>query len=322
MSKSLDRVGSSSTLNGSLYASTVLSVESDNVEDDYEEPLNDQQWILQRKKIGLSRRNIRIFQRASNDNTKRQNEASFLKSFQRKECVRFVPDPQSKGRPMAAGPGVADEKACYCGAPRDLHKSRVQFKMEGKKFMMQESTIVEEDEESISLVDEKLAIENMQTLAPAIHVVSPVDTPKVTNSNINLATSVAAGPEWNPSNDIHEFPTNAFGLVYFSSDEDQGSSQPSKYVRVSDNTSMSKIHSLLVDYWGVLKPHRPHLAISLIGGAKNFKMEGRKKEIFKNGLISAAKSTNALILTGGTNAGINQFLKEKCLGDYIAEGIP
>ena len=51
------------------------------------------------------------------------------------------------------------------------------------------------------------------------------------------------------------------------------------------------------------KPQRPHLALSLIGGAKNFKMEGRKKEIFKNGLISAAKSTNALILTGGNNIG-------------------
>ena len=49
------------------------------------------------------------------------------------------------------------------------------------------------------------------------------------------------------------------------------------------------------------------MALSLIGGAKNFKMEGRKKEIFKNGLISAAKSTNALILTGGNNIGISLF---------------
>ena len=72
---------------------------------------------------------------------------------------------------------------------------------------------------------------------------------------------------------------------------------------MSDETPMSKIQTLLVDYWSILKPQRPHLALSLIGGAKNFKMEGRKKEIFKNGLISAAKSTNALILTGGNNIG-------------------
>ena len=72
---------------------------------------------------------------------------------------------------------------------------------------------------------------------------------------------------------------------------------------------MSKIHTLLVDYWGILKPQKPHLALSLIGGAKNFKMEGRKKEIFKNGLISAAKSTNAIILTGGSNIGKTQSIQ-------------
>lgn len=51
------------------------------------------------------------------------------------------------------------------------------------------------------------------------------------------------------------------------------------------------------------------------GGAKNFKMEGRKKETFKKGLISAAKSTNAIILTGGTNTGTM-----KLVGDAIREG--
>ena len=57
------------------------------------------------------------------------------------------------------------------------------------------------------------------------------------------------------------------------------------------------------------------IALSLIGGAKNFKMEGRKKETFKRGLISAAKSTNALILTGGTNTGTM-----KLVGDAVREG--
>ena len=44
-------------------------------------------------------------------------------------------------------------------------------------------------------------------------------------------------------------------------------------------------------------------------------MEGRKKETFKKGLISAAKSTNAIILTGGTNTGTM-----KLVGDAIREG--
>ncbi len=44
-------------------------------------------------------------------------------------------------------------------------------------------------------------------------------------------------------------------------------------------------------------------------------MEGRKKEIFKTGLVKAAKSTNALILTGGNNIGAM-----KLVGDAVREG--
>ena len=78
---------------------------------------------------------------------------------------------------------------------------------------------------------------------------------------------------------------------------------------------MSKVKELLIDHWGLFRPHRPHLALSLIGGAKNFRMEGRKRETFKAGLIKAAKSTNALILTGGTNTGAM-----KLVGDAVREG--
>ena len=51
------------------------------------------------------------------------------------------------------------------------------------------------------------------------------------------------------------------------------------------------MRELLVDYWGFLKPRKPYLALSLIGGAKNFRMEGKKKETFKRGLIEAARDS-------------------------------
>ncbi len=73
---------------------------------------------------------------------------------------------------------------------------------------------------------------------------------------------------------------------------------------------MDKMRELLVDYWEILTPRRPHLALSLIGGAKGFRMEGKKKETFKRGLIEAAKSTNALVLTGGTNTGSMKLVGE------------
>ena len=37
----------------------------------------------------------------------------------------------------------------------------------------------------------------------------------------------------------------------------------------------------------------PHLVLSIIGGAKNFRLDGRKKEVFKRGLIGA---TTAIVM--------------------------
>ena len=70
---------------------------------------------------------------------------------------------------------------------------------------------------------------------------------------------------------------------------------------------------------------RPHLALSIVGGAKNFHMDGRKKETFKvnlicavaiitgalqikAGLIGAARATNAWVLSGGTNTGVMKLV--------------
>ena len=55
----------------------------------------------------------------------------------------------------------------------------------------------------------------------------------------------------------------------------------SRYIRLSDSTPMEKVKTLLLDYWNIFKPNHPHLALSLVGGAKNFRLEGRKKETFK-----------------------------------------
>ena len=109
------------------------------------------------------------------------------------------------------------------------------------------------------------------------------------------------------------FPSNAVGEIHFIN-EDEGSIKPSKYIRLSDTTSMEMVKTLLLDYWSIFKPNRPHLALSLVGGAKNFRLEGRKKETFKDGLIRAAKSTNALILTGGSNTGAM-----KLVGDAVRD---
>ena len=41
-----------------------------------------------------------------------------------------------------------------------------------------------------------------------------------------------------------------------------------------------QVRRLVVDHWEMLSP-RPRLAIGIIGGAQNFKLEGRKQQTFK-----------------------------------------
>lgn len=117
-----------SSIGGSIYASTILSMGEDNSGDDAfldgNAVLNDQQWVLQRKKIGLSRKTNRAFIGVAHAQSKTKNALSFVKSFRRKECVHFVPDLGRRTRPYGAGPGTIEESPCYCGAPEDQHKTR------------------------------------------------------------------------------------------------------------------------------------------------------------------------------------------------------
>jgi hypothetical protein len=50
--------------------------------------------------------------------------------------------------------------------------------------------------------------------------------------------------------------------------------------------------------------NHPQLILSITGGAQNFTIPHRMKNAFKRGLIKAAASTGAWIITGGTNTGV------------------
>ncbi len=65
------------------------------------------------------------------------------------------------------------------------------------------------------------------------------------------------------------------------------------------------------DGWGMRKPN---LILSVTGGAQKFSLPYLVKKAFKRGLIKAAASTGAWIITGGTNAGVM-----KLVGDAVAD---
>ncbi|XP_032628358.1 transient receptor potential cation channel subfamily M member 2 isoform X3 [Chelonoidis abingdonii] len=116
-------------------------------------------------------------------------------------------------------------------------------------------------------------------------------------------SSVFLGKEWDPKRHIQEMPTDAFGDISFAG----LGPKVAKYVRVSADTPPCVIYQLMTQHWGL---DVPNLLISVTGGAKNFNMMPRLKNIFRRGLVKVAQTTGAWIITGGSHAGVMKQVGE------------
>jgi transient receptor potential cation channel subfamily M protein 2 len=61
-----------------------------------------------------------------------------------------------------------------------------------------------------------------------------------------------------------------------------------QFVRVDQKTAPETLLQLMKEFWEL---KAPNLLISVTGGAKNFTMRPRLKEVFNRGLMKAAEST-------------------------------
>uniref|UniRef100_A0A674IWQ8 Transient receptor potential cation channel subfamily M member 2 n=1 Tax=Terrapene triunguis TaxID=2587831 RepID=A0A674IWQ8_9SAUR len=116
-------------------------------------------------------------------------------------------------------------------------------------------------------------------------------------------SSVFLGKEWDPKRHIQEMPTDAFGDISFAG----LGPKVGKYVRVSADTPPCIIYQLMTQHWGL---DVPNLLISVTGGAKNFNMMPRLKNVFRRGLVKVAQTTGAWIITGGSHAGVMKQVGE------------
>ena len=74
-----------------------------------------------------------------------------------------------------------------------------------------------------------------------------------------------------------------------------------QYVRLSSfDTKAEHVLQLLQRHWGL---NLPKLLITVHGGILNFDLQPKLKRVFRKGLLKAAKTTGAWIITGGTNTG-------------------
>uniref|UniRef100_A0A8C7HBQ9 non-specific serine/threonine protein kinase n=1 Tax=Oncorhynchus kisutch TaxID=8019 RepID=A0A8C7HBQ9_ONCKI len=116
--------------------------------------------------------------------------------------------------------------------------------------------------------------------------------------------------EWAVDKHTQESPTDAYGIVNF-----QGGSHSyrAKYVRLSHDSRPESILRLMLNEWQM---ELPKILISVHGGIQNFDLHPRIKQVVGKGLIKAAVTTGAWILTGGVNTGVAKHvgdaLKEHC----------
>ncbi|GAB1286845.1 Transient receptor potential cation channel subfamily M member 7 [Apodemus speciosus] len=101
--------------------------------------------------------------------------------------------------------------------------------------------------------------------------------------------------EWSVEKHTEQSPTDAYGVINF-----QGGSHSyrAKYVRLSYDTKPEIILQLLLKEWQM---ELPKLVISVHGGMQKFELHPRIKQLLGKGLIKAAVTTGAWILTGGVN---------------------
>ncbi|XP_043916462.1 transient receptor potential cation channel subfamily M member 2-like [Protopterus annectens] len=119
---------------------------------------------------------------------------------------------------------------------------------------------------------------------------------------------------WDVTKHTKEVPTDAYGDLTFT-----GLTQNvSKYIRVSSKTPPEVLYKLMTECWRLKVPN---LLISVTGGAKNFNMKPKLKDIFRRGLIKAAQSTGAWIITGGSHAGVMKHVGE-AIRDYNMSSSP
>lgn len=77
-----------------------------------------------------------------------------------------------------------------------------------------------------------------------------------------------------------------------------------QYVRLSYDTRPECILRLMLKEWQM---ELPKILISVHGGVQNFELHPRIKQVVGKGLINAAVTTGAWILTGGVNTGMCTF---------------
>ncbi|XP_038608576.1 transient receptor potential cation channel subfamily M member 4 isoform X1 [Tachyglossus aculeatus] len=115
------------------------------------------------------------------------------------------------------------------------------------------------------------------------------------------AFGAAIVTSWDSDTHTTEGPTDAYGDLDF-----QGSGhKPSKFIRLSDRTHPASAYGLVTRTWDF---PAPNLVVSVLGGQRGGALQEWLRDLLRRGLVRAAQSTGAWILSGGLHTGIGQHV--------------
>ncbi|CAG2185726.1 TRPM3 [Mytilus edulis] len=255
--------------------------------------LEDVRFSDMRKKVPLLGRVPQSKMMASNEDDKsfeqlKQEHITFIKqNFKQLECQKFVPAPnQHKIEKTWA-------LKCHCG---DILKNHIPY-----EFNLPHPA------------KRKVTTYRYENLIPSD--LKPYIDPNILGSKPPEKFPIV---EWKADQAIQEKHTTSFGKIKFTGMEQVGGMKPAKYLRLTDEEQPDSVGlaiKLMKDHWRIMEPNTPSLIISVVGGAKNFKLNGKMRETFQSGLIKASQTTNAWLITSGFNMGV---MKE--VGLAVREG--
>ncbi|KAI1722198.1 ion transport protein domain-containing protein [Ditylenchus destructor] len=117
-------------------------------------------------------------------------------------------------------------------------------------------------------------------------------------TSVTRPSAVKASKKWTIGSHTTASPTDAFGIIEF-----QGGTHAHKahYIRLAFDSNPADVMHLMEKVWNL---QRPRLVITIHGGMSNFKVADKLGRLFREGMLKAAETTGAWIITSGIDSGV------------------
>uniref|UniRef100_A0A8C8RS37 Transient receptor potential cation channel subfamily M member 4 n=1 Tax=Pelusios castaneus TaxID=367368 RepID=A0A8C8RS37_9SAUR len=130
-------------------------------------------------------------------------------------------------------------------------------------------------------------------------------SPRVDHVSVAVedAFGTAIVSKWDSAQHTTEGPTDAYGELEFVG----AGGKPSKFIRLSDSSDPATAYNLVTNHW---KISPPNLVVSVVGSDGEAPVRAWLRDLLRKGLVKAAQSTGAWIMTRGLQAGIGRYVGE------------